>query len=56
MFSLTLDEMMYALDRRDIHDVTDGSDDGSDTSGSGASHVAAPTRVGDDDPGGPMGS
>ncbi len=27
-FSLTLDDMMYALDRRDIHDVTDGSDDG----------------------------
>jgi Protein of unknown function (DUF4240) len=27
-FSLALDDMMYALDRRDIHDVTDGSDDG----------------------------
>jgi hypothetical protein len=27
-FSLTLDDMMYALDRRDILDVTDGSDDG----------------------------
>src|SRR5690242_1689166 len=27
-FSLTLDDMMYALDRRNIHDVTDGSEDG----------------------------
>jgi hypothetical protein len=27
-FSLTLDDMMFALDRRDVHDVTDGSDDG----------------------------
>jgi Protein of unknown function (DUF4240) len=27
-FSLTLDDMMYALDRRDIHDVADGSNDG----------------------------
>jgi Protein of unknown function (DUF4240) len=27
-FGMTLDDMMHALDRRDIHNVTDGSDDG----------------------------
>lgn len=27
-FDLRLDEAMFQLDRRDIHDITDGSDDG----------------------------